>query len=80
MARAGNWRFVLLILVMPSHPKFFPSLPPHDAVTEHLVIGMWECLEREEWVEWWKLSVLTIYVMSVAEFEGSALVVILVLV
>jgi len=49
-------------------------------VTEHPMIGMWECLEREEWVEWRKLSALTIYVMSVAEFEGSALVVILVLV
>jgi len=31
-------------------------------------------------VEWRKLSALTIYVMSVAEFEGSALVIILVLV
>ena len=43
---------------------------------------MWECLEREEWVEWsgveWrKLSALAV-IMSVAEFEASVPVVILV--
>jgi hypothetical protein len=46
--RAGNWHFVLLILVMLWCHKFFLSLPPYDAVTEHPMIGMWECLEREQ--------------------------------
>jgi hypothetical protein len=30
-------------------------------VTEHPMIGMWVCLEREEWVEWRELSALAIY-------------------